>query len=75
MKVFVDNSRFLEAISEIADQITVAQFGVGFDKNEDEEGNTKYTEEAQDFFNEKYDEIEYLLNNTLGVYSELNIEA
>lgn len=74
MKVFVDNSKFLEAVSEIADQLTVAQFGEGFDKEDDGDEGTRYTEEAQDFFNEKYDEIESLLNNTLGVFSNINLE-
>jgi len=74
MKVYIDNSRFIEFVSEITDKIVEAQFGVGFDKNEDEEGNTTYTEEAQDVFNEKYDEVESMLNTTLGVYSDNDLE-
>lgn len=71
MKTYVENSRFMECICELADKIVEAQFGVGFDKEDDGDGGTKYTEDAQDLFNEKYDEIETLFNTTLGIYSDL----
>jgi hypothetical protein len=29
-----------------------------------------FTEEAQDFYNEKFDEIETLINNTLNVWNK-----
>ena len=74
MKIYIDNSRFMEAVSTIADQIVEAQFGVGFDKESDGEGGTRYTEEAQDVFNEKYDEIESMFNTTLGIYSNNDLE-
>jgi len=74
MKIYIDNSRFMEAVSTIADQIVEAQFGVEFDKEADGEGGTRYTEEAQDVFNEKYDEIESMFNTTLGIYSNNDLE-
>ena len=32
-----------------------------------------FTEEAQDFYNEKFDEIETLINNTLNVWNKQTI--
>jgi len=67
-KTYVDNSRYLEAICDIAEKIVHERFGeaaVVFD------GDTGgYTEEAQDLFNETYDTIEGILQNTLGIHSE-----
>jgi len=72
-KHYIDNSRFIEGIAEITDQIVSAQFG-GSDKEDDGEGGTKYTEDAQDFFNEKYDEIEHIMNSVMGIHSSIEIE-
>jgi hypothetical protein len=66
---YVDNSVFIETVSEITAQVVTSQFG-GTETEQNEVGETRYTETAQDFFNEKYDEIEYLLNNIMGVYSD-----
>lgn len=70
-KLVVANDKFIETVCELADRVVVAQFG-GSDKEDDGDGGTRYTEEAQDFFNEVYDEFEYLLNNTLGVKSDVD---
>ncbi len=70
MKTYIENSRFIECICALANEIVEAQFGVGFDKEDDGNGGTKYTEDAQDLFNEKYDEIEGMFHVTLGVYSD-----
>jgi len=72
-KILVSDSRFLECVDEIATQITEMQFkentwvvvvlerlGEGY----------RFTEEAQDFYNDKFDEIEALLNNTLNVWNK-----
>lgn len=70
-QILVDNSKFLEGASDLARKIVAAQFG-GSETEEDENGDTVYTEEAQDFFNEVYDEVEFILNNKLGVFSDIN---
>jgi hypothetical protein len=49
----------IQLVSEIAHQITEAKFGEFTQNQCCLEG---YTEEAQDFFDERYDEIEGLLN-------------
>ena len=73
MKNYVNNSNFIELVSELANQVTVAEFGETESLIE-ENDEIRYTEEAQDFFNDKYDEVETLLNNTIGVYSENELE-
>jgi len=66
--IYVDNSRFIEVVSEITEIIVHQFFG---DKALVSDGSDgwKYSEEAQDLFNEEYDHVEYLLNIRIGVYS------
>lgn len=70
MKTYIDNSRFIEIISNLAGEITVLHWGEKASFIEEENGDTRYTEEAQDCFNEKYDEIESLFHVTLNLYSD-----
>ena len=68
----VPNDRWMEFISEIATQLTELNF------HEDTFVPTpvgllqeiKFTEEAQDFFNERYDEVETLLEKTLDITND-----
>jgi hypothetical protein len=67
-KTYIDNSRFMEFISEIATQLTEMNYGDDtFVYSEDE---PRFSEEAQDFYNETYDEYEMMANNIMGVYSD-----
>jgi len=66
----IDNSDFIELVCELADKVVVAQFG-GTDKEDDVNGDTIYTDTAQDFFNEVYDEFEYMLNQK-GIFSDID---
>ncbi len=76
-KIYLDNSRYMEFIDEIATQMTEIIFlndtfvavDIEYSPEKDAKEYYKFTEEAQDYYNEKYDEIETLLNNLLGVYS------
>lgn len=53
------NSNEMEFMSEVVNQIVEERFGEnGYTTNDD--GDIVYTEEAQDFFNERYDELETL---------------
>jgi hypothetical protein len=67
-KVYVNNSRYLEAISDMAEVTVVAKFGDDAMVWDDDGGS--YTEEAQDLFNETYDYYETIIQKTLNVYSE-----
>jgi len=71
---YIDNSIFMEFVDDIATQITeIAYKGEATIEIQDglsDDTCIVFTEEAQDFYNEKYDEVETMLNNTLRVYSD-----
>jgi hypothetical protein len=71
---YIDNSKFIEGVTEITSQIVESQFG-GSEAEEKDDGSVGYTEEAQDFFNERYDEIEHLMNATMGIHSQIELRA
>ena len=65
MTVNLSTPIFLELTSEIADWLMISELGdekykTMLIKTEDEE---RYTDEGQDIFNEKYDDVEAFLNN------------
>jgi len=66
-KTYIDDSNFMEFIDEMATQITEMNFGdethIGLD-----DGSTIFTNDAQEFYNEMYDEYETMANNIMGVY-------
>ena len=71
-RVYIDNSRFMEFVDGIATQMTELQFGECY-------ANASYssldarcytlTEEAQDFYNQTYDEVETMANNIMNLYT------
>tara|TARA_R110000737_G_C14392141_1_gene452517 strand:+ start:205 stop:471 length:267 start_codon:yes stop_codon:yes gene_type:complete len=72
-KILVSDSNFLECVDELATQITEMNYGAetyGESSEVGQEGVMMFTEEAQDYYNEKFDEYEALLNNTLNVWNE-----
>jgi len=71
-KIHINNSRFMEFIDEMATQITEMNFGADTYAESSEVGQENvmmFTEEAQDYYNDKYDEYEAMANNIAGVYS------
>ena len=70
-KIYVENGRFMELVDEIATQITETEFKehtykptpVGLLQGQ------SFTEDAHDYYNGTYDEIEDLINNTINVFS------
>jgi len=65
----VPNDKWMEFISEIATQLTELNFHE--DTWEENQMNTiVFTDEAQDFYNERYDEVETLLENTLDITND-----
>tara|TARA_R110000824_G_scaffold363581_1_gene551596 strand:+ start:131 stop:409 length:279 start_codon:yes stop_codon:yes gene_type:complete len=71
-KTYIDNGRFMELIDELATQITEMNFGADTTK-EIQDGLsdgyvTIFTDEAQDYYNEMYDEYETMINKIIGVY-------
>ena len=78
-KIYIENSTFMEFIDELATQITEMNYGAETYKDEDKliengESVITFTDEAQDYYNEMYDEFETLTNNMLGVYSNTELE-
>ena len=72
-KIYIENSKFMEYIDELVTQITEMNFGA--DTWEENQMNTMvFTDEAQDFYNEMYDEYETLTNNLLGIYSNTELD-
>ena len=67
-KIYIANEKYMEFIDDIATQMTEAKFKEDcyywYGKDEH-----KMTDEAQDFYNERYDQIETLLINTLNIHS------
>ncbi len=61
----IENETFKEVVSELACQITTERFGdntwVAIQDEDAVHEYFEYTEEAQEFFNRKYDEIEHIL--------------
>tara|TARA_R100000808_G_scaffold10659_1_gene28152 strand:- start:4168 stop:4413 length:246 start_codon:yes stop_codon:yes gene_type:complete len=71
-KIFIDNSRYMEFIDEIATQITIQRFGEDTYAPSSEVGQEHvmmFQEDAQDFYNEQYDWVETMLINTLNIHS------
>jgi len=66
----IPNDKWIEFVSEIATQLTELNFHEETFWFDAEQNQTNFTDEAQDFFNERYDEVETLLENTLDITSD-----
>tara|TARA_R100001163_G_C5015968_1_gene160282 strand:- start:160 stop:501 length:342 start_codon:yes stop_codon:yes gene_type:complete len=77
-KIYIENSTFMEYIDELATQITEREFKENTYKelksDLDNDIRMIFTDEAQDFYNDVYDEYETLTNNMLGVYSNTELD-
>ena len=71
-KIYIENSTFMEYIDKLATQISEMNFGA--ETWIEDEGVMRFTDEAQDFYNDTYDEYETLTNNMLGVYSNTELD-
>ena len=68
-KIYIDNAKYMEFIGEIATQLTELNFHEDTFEVQRGEGFIQFTDEAQDFYNERYDEVETMLNKTLNIHS------
>lgn len=71
MKHYIDNSRFLELCCELASQVVEERFGASAFK-EVSKDETKFTDEAQEFFNEHYDSMGTILNKVGKIFSDID---
>ena len=72
-KIFIDNSSYMQFVDDIATQMTEIAYK---DKAtiEIQDGLSDgiaviFTDEAQDYYNERYDEVETMLKNTLNIHN------
>ena len=65
-KIYLDNSIFMELIGELATNITEMNFGA-----ETYNGVEGFTDEAQEYYNEMYDQYETLFNNFAKIYPKI----
>lgn len=71
-KIYVDNSKFMELVDEIATQLTELKLGedtYAYSNEVGQEDVVMFQEDAHDYYNGTYDEIEDLINNTINVFS------
>ena len=72
-KIYIDNSSYMEFIDEMATQLTELNFHEDTFRSVQSDGNGgveyMFTDDAQDFYNERYDEVETMLNKTLNIHS------
>ena len=71
-KIYIDDSDFMEFIDEMATQITEMNFGadtyIDIIDGVAVDNGMRFSNEAQDYYNEMYDEYETMANNMMGVY-------
>ena len=74
-KIYIDNSRYMEFIDEMATQITIQRFGEDTYAPCSLSSSLMFQEDAQDFYNEQYDWAEIVLNNTLNIHSNVHLNT
>ena len=78
-KIYIDNSKYMEFVDDIATKMTEIAYvdptdGSCISYKEIQDGLSDdtcivFTDEAQDYYNERYDEVETMLNKTLNIHS------
>ena len=69
--VYIKDSKFMEFVDEMATQLTEERFGENTYAPSSEVGQENvmmFQEDAHDFYNERYDEVETMVNKLMGVY-------
>ena len=73
-KILVSDSAFLECVDEMATQITELKFGketyLELKNDLDNHVTIFFSDKAKDFYNDKFNEYETLINNTLNVWNK-----
>lgn len=73
-KIYLDNSIYMELIDSLATNITEMNFGQetwNVDELEELDEGYKFTDEAQEYYNEMYDQYETLFNNFAKIYPKI----
>ena len=73
-KIYIDNSLFMELVDEFATQITEMNYGqetyIDVVDGVALDNGMRFSNEAQEYYNEMYDEYEDLLNGLGNIYPE-----
>tara|TARA_R100000426_G_C4824430_1_gene112070 strand:- start:90 stop:320 length:231 start_codon:yes stop_codon:yes gene_type:complete len=69
-KIYIDNAKYMGFICDVAHMMVEQSFNI-----EDIWDDGEYKEDAQIFFDEKYDEVETMLNNTLNIHSNEHFDG
>lgn len=83
-KTYINSSKFIEFIDEIATQLTEERYGEEMfedkelisyvtDIEKDKLSYPTYTEEAQYFYNETFSSIETMANKIMSIYSDIDM--
>ena len=70
---YINHSKFIEFIDELATQFTETEFKENtFEERKIYEGSyeTHFTNDAQNYYTQKYDEIETMANKIMGLYTD-----
>ena len=67
-KILVSDDAFLSCVDELATQITEMNYGA--EAYDVDDSDDRFTEEAQDYYNEMFSEYEELINATLNVWNK-----
>ena len=77
-EIYIENSKFMEYIDKLATRITEERFGAEtWTEGSLEENHSDtmiFNEDAQDFYNDVYNEYETLTNNILGLYCNSELD-
>jgi hypothetical protein len=72
-KIYIDNSRFMELIDTLSTQITEIHYGLETYRDVGgvgKENMITFSDHANDYYNEKYDEYEMMFNTIANIYSD-----
>ena len=67
-KILVSDNAFLSCVDELATQITEMNYGA--EAYDVDDSGDRFSEEAQDYYNEMFSEYEELINATLNVWNK-----
>lgn len=72
-KIYIDNAKVMEFVDTIATDYTTLNYGA--DTWVETKDSLEFSEEAQEYYAEVYDEVESMLNNILDIHSNNDFEG
>jgi len=72
-KIYIDNAKVMEFVDTIATDYTTLNYGA--DTWVETEDSLEFSDEAQNYYMEVYDEVEIMLNNILDIHSNNDFKS